>query len=80
MGLKPEQPDIRDVVGTLELSATKPSETIFLAAVHKCLSDFYPNQDGYHLKIFDKDGKECFSVGPEPNPDLRIRQMPEVLS
>ncbi len=58
VGVKDENHDIRDVVGTLILSATRPTELSFLAD----LGAFFCSDKKMALVITDADGKEVASM------------------
>jgi hypothetical protein len=52
LGFKKEYVDVRDVVGTLTLSASGPKDIEFLAILHRAISTY----DGSFVRIFALDG------------------------
>lgn len=58
-------PDIRDVVGTLTLSACRSSETLFLAALARVLA----GDNAGSIVIIEEDGKESGRWESKPDSD-----------
>ncbi len=62
---KPDELDVRDVIGTLTLSATIPSDTTFLAALSQCLGIYNP--DKLYLEIRkEKNNEIVYQTFPQP--------------
>lgn len=60
-GYKAENgPDIRDVVGKLELNARCGNDTLMLAALYRLFAS-YDLGDEHRMVLYDKDGKELMT-------------------
>lgn len=57
IGLK-DAPDLRDVVGTLTVSATRLDDLAFLAALHRALGGLY---GAGKVVIYDDKGKKVYT-------------------
>jgi len=64
-------PDIRDVVGHLELDAYSGQETLLFAAFYRLFGG-YNIGDETRLVIYDKGGKELFSYERTPEEDSNV--------